>query len=471
MKKIHKLFPVALGLLASVFLILSSCNKMDDIQRKYAEKEEQVYLGKVDSLMFFPGLSRTKLTWYISSDPRIDRTVIYWNLRRDSIVKDFNRTDPGVQKDSILIDNLPEGTTLFEFRNVNNEGETSLYSSISATVWGSAFAAGLRARKVTAFDFDYSQSLYNLTLSPISVGDSVVYSQIIYTNTHGEEKTVRIERDTANVVLADFPDGGEFRFRTVFFLNQGIDTIYNDYTIFKAPKAVFERGTKISFVGNIASKYFDQNGENLYEWNASGDLIVYALNVDGSLVQTNKFPSIVPRSTYRDFFFYDNDKFIGISTGNAASMFQIVGGGLTFVKTPAGSNTLGTGFTYQQFIPTKGLFFSMTAGTGNMITWLAQDNATWGIPNGTTVGTGFTIYNPLMMFNNQSLLGVDGNGYLWNIPVSVSGTIGTRSRIGSGWNRFKKMISVGTTLFCMEMNGDFYVFNNFNTVDKFWIVN
>ena len=468
MKKIHKLFPVALGLLASVFLILSSCNKMDDIQRKYAEKEEQVYLGKVDSLMFFPGISRTKLTWYISSDPRIDRTVIYWNLRRDSIVKDFNRTDPGVQKDSILIDNLPEGTTLFEFRNVNNEGETSLYSSISATVWGSAFAAGLRARKVTAFDFDYSQSLYSLTLSPTAVGDSVVYSQIIYTNKHGEEKSVRIERDTiATVVeLADFPDGGELRFRTVFFPPQGIDTVYNDYAIFKAPKAVFERGTKISLVGNMASKYFDRSGENLYEWNASGDLIVYALNADGSLVQTARYPAIVPHTAYRDFFFYNDDKFIGVTTANTVSMFQIVNGLLAIVK--AG---FGSGFTFQQFIPARGFFFSVTTGTGDMKTWLAQNDATFGTPNGATVGTGFTIYNPLMLFNNQSLLGVDADGYLWNIPVSVSGTLGSKSRIGSGWNRFKKMISVGTTLFCMEQNGDFYVFENFNTADKFWIVN
>lgn len=466
MKQINKLFAVALGLLASVFFILSSCSKMDDIQRNYAEREEQVYLGKVDSLMSFPGFNRTKLTWYMSSDPMIDRTIIYWNLRRDSIVKEFNRTDPGVQKDSILIDNLPEGTILFEFRNVNKEGETSLYSSISATVWGSTFAAGLRARRVTEFDFDYSQSLYNLTLSPTAVGDSVVYSQIIYKNKNGEEKTVRTERNMTGVELADFPDGGEFRFRTVFFLPQGIDTVYNDYATFKAPKAVFERGTKISLVGNMVSKYFDRSGENLYEWNAKGDLIVYALNADGSLVQTKTYPAIVLHTAYKHFFFYNDDKFIGVSTANKVSMFQIVAGKLVVVKA-----NFGSGFTFQQFIPAQGFFFSITAGTGDMKTWLAQNDGTWGTPNGTKVGTGFTIYEPLMLFNNQAFLGVDADGDLWNIPVSVTGILGFKSRIGSGWNRFEKMISVGTKLYCMEKNGDFYVFDNFNTTDKYWIVN
>src|SRR5665647_130166 len=182
MEKIHKIFLIALSLLASVFLILSSCNKMDDIQQKYAAREEQVYLGMVDSIQSFPGFNRVKLVWYISSDPRIDRTIIYWNLRHDSIVKEFAHTVPGVQKDSITIDNLPEGSSLFEFRNVNNEGETSLYSSAPVTVWGSIFVAGLHSRNFTAFDFNYSQLLYNLTLFPTALGDGVVYSQILYTN-------------------------------------------------------------------------------------------------------------------------------------------------------------------------------------------------------------------------------------------------------------------------------------------------
>src|SRR5690606_29581811 len=113
---------------------------------------------------------------------------------------------------------------------------------------------------------------------------------------------------------------------------------------------------------------------------------------------TEMFSSIVPRATYRDFFFYDDDKFIGISTGNAVSMHQIENGQLVFVKaTPAASNTFGAGFSMQKFIPTRGFFFSMEATKGDMRTWVAQNNATWGAPNGTTVGTGYTAYEPLMM--------------------------------------------------------------------------
>ncbi len=475
MKKINKLFPIALSLLVSVFLFLSSCNKMDDIQREYADREEHVYLGKADSLKFFPGFNRAKLTWYMSSDPKIDRTIIYWNLRRDSIVKVFTRSTPGVQKDSVIIDNLSEGTQLFEFVNVNDEGETSLYSSLSVTAWGTEFANSLHARKVTQFNYDYDHLLFDLTLTPTNPGDSVVYSQMVYTNSHGEEKTLRIERDTTSLELEDFPDGGELRFRSVFFPPQGIDTVYNDYAIFKAPKAVFERGTKISLAGNMDSKYFERNDGNLnlYEWNTNGDFIVYALNADGSLAQTKMLPEIAPRSLYRDFFFYNQGKFIGISKSNSAvTMHEIIDDHLALVKaTPAGLDYFGSGFVFKEFLPAQGYFYSLTAGTGDLKVWLAQTNATWGAPNGVTAGTGFDKYDPLILFNNQSLLGVDAEGYLWNIQVSVTGVIGSKSRIGIGWDRFKKMISVGRTLYCMEENGDFYVFNDFNTTDNIWIVN
>src|SRR5690606_9180952 len=186
--------------------------------------------------------------------------------RKDSIVKEFTRTAPGIQKDSIILENLAEGSTLFEFRNVNDAGETSLYSSATVTVWGTEYGDGLRARKLTRFDFDYTQSLYSLTLSPSVPGDSVLFTEVVYNNKLGEEKTITIDRETEDVELADFPDGGEFKFRTAFFPPESMDMIYNDFTTFRAPLAVTENGVKISTSGNLASKYFDRNGENLYEW-------------------------------------------------------------------------------------------------------------------------------------------------------------------------------------------------------------
>lgn len=466
MKKIIKKLPnVVLGLIACFMFVLSSCDKMNDIQQEYADRAETVYLGKVDSIEYFPGFGRAKITWYISSDPKIGRTVIYWNMRQDSVVKEVNRSGSGVYKDSVILDNLPEGSTLFEFRNTNDRGETSLFSTASVSVWGLEFGDGLRARRLQAFDYDNQQAIYNLTISESSAGDSVLFSEIVYTNTLNELKTVKIERDDNEVALDNFPDGGEFQFRTVFFPPQGIDTVYNDFQTFRAPEAVLDQGMKIALQGNAESRYFDQYGALLYEWNANGDLIEYTLGVDGELIQAASYPALAPRTSYRDFFFYDDDKFIGITTGDGVAMLQFEEGILSQV----GPATFGAGFAFPQFMSTRGFFFSRSAA-GAIQTWVARNNATWGVPNGTNRGDGYDAYGVMALFNHELMLAVDEHGYLWSIPYTVSGTLGSRSRVGSGWDRFERIFSVGTTLYGMEANGDIYVFNHFNAADNFWVI-
>lgn len=235
MKKINKIVSGILGLLG-IFLLTTSCENMNDIQSKYTNLKEETYLGKVDSLKTYPGLKRAKITWYIGADPKIEQTIIYWNMRKDSIVRDFVRATPGVQKDSIIVENLTEGTQLYEFRNINSKGNTSLYSSVTVTSWGERFANKLIARSITSQVYDFNALTFKLNLSSTFSGDSVVYSQVLFTNSHGAENNIRINRTTNSLTLTDFPQGGELQFRTAFFLpKQGIDTIYNAYKVYKAP--------------------------------------------------------------------------------------------------------------------------------------------------------------------------------------------------------------------------------------------
>jgi len=467
MKKVSILFYTALSLPVFLILLLASCDKMDDIQKEFAEKEEAVYLGKVDSVKSYPGFGKAKLVWYMNADPKVDRTIIYWNLRKDSIVKPFNRTALGGQKDSIVLEDLPEGSLLVEFRNVNDKGETSLFSSATVTVWGPKFADGLRARTLTALDYDYNQSRYNLELSKATPGDSVVYSEITYTTKSNTTNVITINRSDTTAVLTDFPDGGAFDLRTVFYPPQGVDTVYGANKSFNAPKAVFDRGTKIALAGKSTSKYFNFNGD-FCEWNASGDLIVYTVGASGELTETVKYPAIAPRATFREFFFYDSDRFLGVQVNNNVYMYQFVNGVLTLIKTPAGADALGSGFSHPTFIPARGFFFTVKDGDLNI--WFAFNNATWGSPNGGLVGRGFT-YAVNTMFNYETLLGIDASGYLRSIPVRASGSLESVSRSGMGWSRFTKIISIGKKLYGMESNGDFYVFNDFSIGDNYWIVN
>lgn len=468
MKKMKNRLITALLVLFAALACIVSCDDMNEIQREYADREERVYLGKVDSLVVMPGFGRAKITWYVTADPKIEQTIIYWNQREDSIVKDFTRTGSGVQKDSIIIENLPEGSTLFEFRNVNSRGETSLFTSVAVTSWGGNFADGLRARRLTSTVFDYASSEFSLAFTPSASGDSVAYSQIVYTDNEGTEKTLRIDRTTNDTVLTGFPDAAEFRFRNVFFLPQGMDTVYGNYQTIKAPIAVFDNGKKISFPGDPDSRYSTHTATSLYEWNQAGDLILHELNDEGTFVQIESYPGLVPRDTYREFFFYDDDKFIGVGVNNQIFMFQIELGELVFVKASSGAaNNFGAGFTTPKFLPGRGFFYAIQ-DNGQMNSWFANNNATWSNPNNISVDTDF-LYNPFTMYNYSYIVAVDEDGNLWSIPVSTTGAFRGLNKIGSGWDRFEKLIAVGPKLLAVDSNGDFYEFD-FNATDYFWVL-
>lgn len=448
--------------------VLPSCDDMNDIQSEYADRDERVYLGKVDSLKAFPGFGRAKITWYITADPKIEQTVIYWNERTDSLVKNVSRTSSGVMKDSIIIENLPEGSTLFEFRNMNSKGEYSLYTSVTATSWGGDFAKGLRARRLTSTIFNYQDSEFALQFTPTAPGDSVIYSQVLYTDNEGVEKLLRIEREVNDTVLTNFADGAEFRFRNIFFLPQGMDTVYSDYQTIKAPKAVFDTGKKIDFPGSPFSRYSAASDNLLYEWTQTGDLILYEIGVGESFSVLETYAGLVPRTTYRDFFFYDDGKFIGIGVGDQVFMLEIENYQLLFVKaTPTSGNYFGSGFSMPVFIPARGFMYAIQA-TGLMHSWFANNNATWGSPISIKVADKFA-YKTVALFSSNFLIAIDDDGALWSIPISSTGLFRGLNKIGSGWDRFLGIITLGKKLYAVDANGDFYEFD-FNATDYYWVL-
>jgi len=184
-----------------------SCNNLDAIHEKYLI-EERTYLGKPDSLKAYPGAGKVKLTWYQNSDPRIETTVIYWNLREDSVVHTFNRKPfGGFQKDSIIIDrDLEEGSNNFELINRGGK-EKSLVSSVQGEVFGESYIERLRIRSIesirmTEFNEETGNALVQINWNtPPSncVGTILRYKKF----PSGEEISVRIESTDAQTELEE----------------------------------------------------------------------------------------------------------------------------------------------------------------------------------------------------------------------------------------------------------------------------
>jgi hypothetical protein len=133
------------GIVLTMFI---SCDDMNSIHQKYIDAGERVYMGLADSLTAFAGNGRVKLVWYVGADPKIEKTVIYWNLRQDSVVKPFGENN---QRDSIIIP-LPEGTYDFEVVNKSEKNEKSLTSSIRAISYGESYQRSIAVRPINSLN-------------------------------------------------------------------------------------------------------------------------------------------------------------------------------------------------------------------------------------------------------------------------------------------------------------------------------
>ncbi len=466
------IFFILYSLLTLTALNISSCDKMDDIQKKFADEEEKIYLGKVDSVKVIPGFGRVRLTWEISADPRIDLVKIYWNDKNDSTYKAFDRSTSGIVKDSLVIDNLTEGNYNFELKAENEKGSGSLSSYASGSVWGPNRGDELGGRSITKFDLNRDESTYKLQLSPVqkvNEEDSLVFSEIFYVNNNGTENLIRVSRDSVNLVLDNIPEGAEFTLRDAFVSSRVIDTVYNNYRLFTVPSIINDAGHKLSVSGNTSSKYIAVDDSVFYEWKENGDVLAYVL--ENNDIQQHETIAIgaFSRDSFRAFFYNGNNKFIAASTNGDITMYDLTGDSLVNVLNPDGASVFGSGFSFSKFVRGNGLFYTVTSESGDLQTWDALDNATWGSPNGTTVGTNFDKYRVLLLFNSR-LLGIDQEGFLWSISLKADGSPDVFKKIGSGWDRFKTMVAVGNKLLCLDQSGDFYLFDDIYTEQGFWVI-
>lgn len=103
-------------ILLGIILAIFSCTSSDDYL-KFVDGGPISYTGKIDSLKFFPGKDRVKVSGLIISDPKVSELRVYWNSKRDSVVIAISRTS-GIDAISSVIENLPENIYNFEVKTL-----------------------------------------------------------------------------------------------------------------------------------------------------------------------------------------------------------------------------------------------------------------------------------------------------------------------------------------------------------------
>jgi hypothetical protein len=321
---------------------------MNSVNQEYFDRGETFYTGKIRSLQDFPGNNKVKFLWTVNSDPRITRTVIYWNEGMDSTTVAVNRTQPdSVQLEKIV--ELSEGNYLFEFVTKDNAGHRSLGVERSVTIYGEKYIASLQNRDVvSAVYYDDGQLIiqWNTVASNYCVGNN-----LNYINTANQQITRYVPATEETTVISDWKTG--LSYCTRFAGDIYLDTLNTTAKNLNVVESMPFNGPHILSAASpcvIQARDFDYGGEGLafHDSNSSndaggtyrqnnGDAAGAVVDVENALNigYTNSGEWQVYTVEVQDAGLYKVDVYMSVNNDNGASFsYSIDGEKSATVKAP-----------------------------------------------------------------------------------------------------------------------------------------
>lgn len=223
---INRFFKQCLGVIISGS-ILFACTKMADSYDNFIANGEIYYPGKADSLKTYPGRNRIELSWLLVSDPKITKSVMYWNNKADSVVIPVTRSR-GVDTIRKLLTSIAEGTYTFEVYTYDDKGNRSVKVDAIANVYGNNYDISLVNRPLKTAVMSSKLDTAKLVWYPTSLQH--VGINIRYKNTVGDSIFLFVPGESINTNLLKFKKGEAFIYRSLYKPEaNAIDTFYTKF--------------------------------------------------------------------------------------------------------------------------------------------------------------------------------------------------------------------------------------------------
>lgn len=199
---------------------LVSCDDVNSVHQEYYDRGEMIYTGVVDSLKASVGYEKVRFNWEINSDPRISKTVIYWNQKSDSAVVNVNRTTDGRMPMTYTGD-FEEGNYIFEFVTKDDEGHYSMTKDLVVVVLGNSYVQGLNVRKISSAEVDEAGQL-KLTWGDVA-STLLLYTTVEY-EVNGEKLTRQVANDEKETVLEGLKPGDKYYVSSTYQPEEAFET-------------------------------------------------------------------------------------------------------------------------------------------------------------------------------------------------------------------------------------------------------
>ena len=143
---------ISLLLLTGAAASVVSCTEMDDYLR-FTEGVSSTYTGKLDSAVFLAGNGRLLFHGELSSDPKVSRIGLYWNVgtKQDSLSIEVDYAKDKIVEQEIA---LGEGSYNFQIYTYDSAGNHSIPMTRSGNSYGANYLEGLYNRVVKSCALD-----------------------------------------------------------------------------------------------------------------------------------------------------------------------------------------------------------------------------------------------------------------------------------------------------------------------------
>lgn len=423
-----------------IFLLHAGCSKMNDIQQEFVGDGEVPYTAKPDSVYTKGGINRIEINWTIFSDPKIAGYKIFWNNRKDSLVRSINRSS-GVEYIKELITDIEEGTYNFDIYTFDKIGNTSIKMTVIGKVYGERYEAQLLPRSYQSL----SRVGNNMNLEWMPAEDEYIGGEITYENQNGEIIKIPVTKESTKSVLPLFPVGSSFELTSVFKPNSNaIDAFYKKSVVLIKEVEVNWK-PYISIFGHLGS---------LMALDAKGILVCYVGDGNGGFKNVPPVLIDYPWHIFDAVLSYKGN-IVGKEIGYGfLYRYPVDAAGVRYPNYwrlgPGGWEVYTTVFTSDNF------FFALRP-SGQLLRFPLIDNSIGdsNMGDGVVINGDYSKYNKIEVSGNN-LMCRDEAGKLWRIPVSLAGVADAAVQIAEGWDDYVMISHIGLDLLVKNNSGELW---------------
>jgi hypothetical protein len=209
-----------LVLVACIAAFAGACTPMDDNYKEFVEDGPVTYLTKlkVEEVTIIGERNRAKVILPPLYDLRAKKVLVYWANKTRQTEEPINTGN----ETSFIIDELTEGTYIFEFVLIDDDDNKSLITPVTAEIYGDVYESYLMNRAVIGYDSTADIVTF------AEVKESTMLHTVIEWSEGGEAKSVLVDTLTLELPFADF-SAHSFRYRTAYRPGE-TDIFYSPYT-------------------------------------------------------------------------------------------------------------------------------------------------------------------------------------------------------------------------------------------------